>query len=228
MTQIVPALTVFGGAALTAMDSAPAARPEAWLKEFERARWQAQPRYKSGEGGAGQAGTGQGDTQSALQGDPAVTLAEREPMAEWAGIAHAQAGSPGVGPAWPASTAAFLARASAPSLPPGWSPLLPGSDPIQHELLRLLRASTKARAAGGEPWSARNVHVQDEGEAWGVWIRDADITPQRVQDLLQTIEHLAAQGGQRKPLRLTVNGQPFAPAAHPLSEPHPAGERRGN
>ncbi len=227
MTQIVPGLNVPAGAALPTTASAPAARPEAWLKEFERARWEAQPRYRSGEGGAGQARTGEG-TPSALPGELAVTHAEREAMVEYAaGSANAQAASPGKGPAWAASTAAFIARAPATSLSPGWSPLLSRSEPIEYELLRLLRAATKAKSAGGEPWSARNLHVQDEGDAWAVWIRDADITAQRVQDLLQTIEHLAAQGGQRKRLRLTVNGQPFAPGAHPFPETHP-GERRGN
>lgn len=223
MTQIVSGLPVSAEPGGSAAAKAPALNGDAWLKELERARWEARPRYRAGDGAAAAPGAQQ--HASPESGSPAGRAAAREgeaaPARPNANARDVQA-PPAMQTQATVDTAAFVARATGPLLA-AWTPSVVAPERMQQELLRALRS--QARTRSGEPWSERNVHVQPEGEAWAVWIRDADITPERVADMLDALTRLAGETGQRRRIRLTVNGQPFVAASNhtPL-----AGDRLGN
>jgi hypothetical protein len=229
MTQIVPGLPlpVPAGAATTP-SKAPAFGGDAWMKELERARWEAQPRQRAGEAGVPGPGTGE---QAQRGSEPPRAAAEpRELQAARARAAEArptQAGAAAPAAELPVSTAAFLARAGS-GQPQGaaWTHTLAATERIRQQVLRAVKAHE--RSGPGEPWSERNVHVHAEGDGFAVWIRDAGITPERVRELLDTIERLGAEASGRRPIRLTVNGQPFAAGPDSNTTPQAAGERLGN
>lgn len=227
MTQIVAGLPMpIAADAMATPAKAPAFGGDAWMKELERARWEAQPRQRPGEAGV----SGQSVDQQA-QPDP-------EPQRPPAHAREVQAARPRMNDARPAqaaglppaelpvSTAAFLARAGGQPQGAAWSHILAATERIRQEVLRAVKAIE--RAGPGEPWSERNVHVHAEGDGFAVWIRDAGITPERVRELLDTIERLSADGSGRRAIRLTVNGQPFAASPDSSTTPQAAGERLGN
>jgi hypothetical protein len=226
MTQIVPGLPLPPAGSTAATLRAPALSGGAWMKELERARWEAQPRLRPGEGGA----AGENAEQHARGFEPLpASAAARDAQAPQSRANEARPAQ-AVGPAaadLPVSTAAFLARTGT-GKPPGaaWNHTLAATERIRQEVLRAVKAHE--RSGPGEPWSARNVHVQTAGESWAIWIRDAGITPERVREMLDAIERLAGDGGSRRAIRLTVNGQPFAAGPDSSKEPQAAGERLGN
>lgn len=227
MTQIVPGLPLPAPGTAAPAAKAPALGGGAWMKEFERARWEAQPRQRPGEGGVpGQDPEQQAQRDFEPQRAPAAARdAQAAPTRSNGARATQAAGAPAAD--LPVSTAAFLARAGA-GQPQGaaWTSTLAAAERIRQEVLRAMTA--RGRSGPGEPWSARNVHVHAEGGGFAVWIRDAGITPQGVRDLLDTIERLGADGGSRRAIRLTVNGQPFAAGPDSSKQAQAAGERLGN
>ena len=201
---------------------APAVRNDAWLQEFERARWDAQPRYRGGDSGAAPAQ----EPPMAPSASPAL-----KPQAPH--LADAEAAPTGAPPALPsqggaeavhASAAAFVARSTGTGSPLASPPSLAPAERMREELLRLLGAQRQLRTVTGEPWSARNVHVQADGDAWSVWIRDASLTPRELAPLLKALAQIAERAGERNPSRLTFNGHPLDPSHFTQI----AGEAHGN
>lgn len=223
MTQIISGLPL-----ATPSHAAPTVKPsagpdQAWLQQLERARWEARPRYRAGEGGTG-------SQPEQRPQDPIETVAAavraRESTAGRLRTAQASAAAPARSSAGelPVSTQALVAHATQ-GRPPAaaWVPTLAASERLQQELLRVLKAATRART--GEPWSERNVHVQPEGEGFAVWIRDAALTPESMHQIMDAIERLVSETGGRRAIRFTVNGQPVAAVPITASQ---AGERLGN
>jgi hypothetical protein len=226
MTQIVTGFTDPAVAGSAPQAQGAVARPEAWLKELERARWEAQPRYRPGQDADAAALHGEAGGDGAAQENALRTQPQESGAPRAAATVPSRPGDAAI-PELPVSTASFIARAAVtPSLFAA-TPLTPTTEQFRETVLHVLRTQARARTRADAPWSARNVHVQPEAGGWSVWIRDAALTPQQLGPLLQALAQVAADAGDGAPLRLTLNGQPV-PGARPDIPPQPAGERHGN
>jgi hypothetical protein len=228
MTRVVPGM-------VPATHSPPTVRTQvadgaAWLKELERARWEAQPRYRPGEAGQ----RGQAQQPQVLAGTSAgagVAMAGITPE-RWSRqgraipVTEAAAQLP-PSERLPAGTGSPVLRACDAFIPGlAGERLLPIVERIRQELLRTAR-----KPSPGLPehtWSQRHVHVQADGDGCAVWIRDAEISPDQLRAVLQAVARVAADSGAGRAVRLTVNGRPVVDATPPCNPLASEGERNGN
>jgi hypothetical protein len=190
-------------------------RSDAWLREFERARWQAQPHYERGAAPAAtddQAGAEQqaGALPAAPSRHASTDVAAGTPEA-----AERQAATPftqevpreqGAAAHGPSTPAAALAAAPAPTRPVIGDAI---TDAIADAEANEAPAPHTRAAPGDVQWSARTVHVHAGEQCTSVWIRDARLSPQDAVRLLERLRPLAGPAlDPGADLRLTVNGRP--------------------
>jgi hypothetical protein len=182
-------------------------RSDAWLREFERARWQAQPHYERGAAPAAtddQAGADQ--PAGALPAAPS-RHASTDAAAGTPEAAERPAATPftqdmpreqGAAVHGPGAPAAALAAAPAPT-----TPVIADAEANE-------APAPHTRAAPGDAqWSARTVHVHAGEQCTSVWIRDARLSPQDAVRLLERLRPLAGPAlDPGADVRLTVNGRP--------------------
>lgn len=211
MTQILPGgvvpLAVAAGAPRPA---APAS--QAWLLQLERARWQDQPRYGPLAGLPDEGIAPEGDQAGGGMPTPASHASVDVSEDATGSRTMEAAGGAAITPSEVDLLAMAPTRGSRTPAAAGWAAtqaVLAQRDRLQAQAVRA--ALGAQRGGPGEPladWAERHVHVQVAADHWAVWIRDAAVTQERVQDVLRTLEQLAGEGELRRPVRLTVNGQP--------------------
>lgn len=182
-------------------------RQEAWLLELERARWQAQPRYRQVEVMPGEAGGNEAEHLQA--GTGRRTAAAQEALGSDSDPVAQRASAPAA-PDWPTSTllSGHLAMPSA-SAPSQRTPPAPTVSPCDRDpVLADVQAppAEDAPATQRQAWQQRSVHVYVGEEATSVWVRDARLQPEGAGKLLQQLRFLL--DGDRSPVQLSVNGQP--------------------
>jgi len=215
-----------------AAPTGPAVQPQAWLRELEHARWQAQPRHQpasarqtDGQPAAEPAAHAEHAPRQA-QGAPQPQEARRGAQAE----TRSAASAPSEGPARPLPTAAAPAASQPLALPLAAQAFVVG------ELHRRRHGSNSrflpepAQPRADEAWARRSVHVHLGAEELSVWVRDSGLDAEAALALL---DHLAVLHGADsfayRQLRLTVNGQPVGAAAHPQQHNLSySGEHRGD
>jgi hypothetical protein len=182
---------------------------QSWLREWEQARWQEQPRYET-------QGPQDDKAPVVLEVQPAAvasTVGAVQHLAEAQttqlsrnddvnalelrrGVANAQALPPASRP-----HADLVIAPPAPSLSSATNtkaarPVVPAAEKRSADL------------ATDPEWAAHSVHVHVGEEATSVWIRDANLTAQQALVLLERLRpNLNTAGGATLPLNLTLNGQ---------------------
>lgn len=215
-----------------AAPTGPAVQPQAWLRELEHARWQAQPRHQS-------ANAGQADGQPSAepvahaehapgqaQGAPQPQEARRGAPTETRGAASV----PREGPARPLPIAAAPAASQPLALPLAAQAFVAGELHRRRQGSNSRSLPEPAQPQADEAWARRSVHVHLGAEELSVWVRDSGLDAEAALALL---DHLAVLHGADprayRQVRLTVNGQPVGAAAnraqHNLSY---SGEHRGD
>jgi hypothetical protein len=211
----------------------PAVQPQAWLRELEHARWQAQPRQQPAS-----AGQTDGQPSAELPADaehvPGRTPSAPQPLQEARRGVPAETRSaasvPREGPARSLPTAAAPAASQPLALPLAAQAFVAG------ELHRRRQGSNSrsffepAQPQADEAWARRSIHVHLGAEELSVWIRDNGLDPEAALALL---DHLVVLHGPHprtyRQVRLTVNGQPVDAAAHlPQHNLSYSGEHRGD
>lgn len=215
-----------------AAPTGPAVQPQAWLRELDHARWQAQPRHQPAN--AGQA-DGQRSGQPAAHAEHALAQTLRPPQPQEARRgAPAEARNAGSGsresPARPLPAATAPAASQPLALPLAAQAFVAGELHRRRPGSSLRSIPEPARPQADEAWARRSIHVHVGAEELSVWVRDSGLDAEAALALL---DHLAVLHGADprayRQLRLTVNGQPVGAAAHPpqhnLSY---SGEHRGD
>lgn len=191
--------------------SGPAApvRPDAWLLELERARWQAQPRYDGAQEDASRA------PLTELPDEPAHTVdtPQQNDRDAASSVDAAQDFAPhhaaGSMPASPKSGVSLRAAPDAASFAG-----MPQATALSTRRAAAFAAATPAATQphsdpASTPWSSRSIHVHVGEQATNVWIRDARLQPHEALRLLEQLRPLVGYDLQAyAPVRLTVNGQP--------------------
>ncbi len=216
-----------------AAPTGPAVQPQAWLRELEHARWQAQPRHQPANAGLAD---GQPSAEPAAHAEhaPGQTPGAPQPLQEARRGAPAETrGAASLAredAARPLPTAAAPAASRPVALPIAAQAFVAG------ELHRRRQGSSSrslfepAQPQADEAWARRSVHVHLGAEELSVWVRDSGLDAEAALALL---DHLALLHGPDprtyRQVRLTVNGQPVGAAAHPPQHNlFYSGEHRGD
>jgi hypothetical protein len=194
----------------TSPQTEPQQASQSWLREWEQARWQEQPRYETqgpqddkalavAQAQAAAVDTKAIATQSLVEApsaplsrDDSVSAVEPQP-----GVVSAQAL-----PHASRSQAAFAVAQPAVSQPSA------ANTKAARPAAPAVEASA-ADVATRPKWAAHSVHVHVGEQATSVWIRDANLTAQQALAVLERLRpNLNTAGGTAAlPLHLTLNGQ---------------------
>lgn len=213
----------------------PAVQPQAWMRELEHARWQAQPRLqpesplRSGMQQGADATPNTGQLPAQTQG----TVGDLEQQAS----RSAQADTRGDGGlARTGAARSFSAGAVSLSGPQSLTLPLFAQAFVADELHRRRRDSNlrcvpeRLQPQAHEAWARRSVHVHLEAEELSVWIRDTSLDAQAALAVLDSLAAVhGAQSHAYRQVRLTVNGRPVVTAAQlPPHNSFYSGEHRGD
>lgn len=198
-------LRVIGGgfAAPTSAGTSPVLRCDAWLREYERARWQAQPRYQAAQPPS----TGSEVPESAAAGEHVLASASevvrvqhvcRESRAEAPQRESAVHGAAQAKPLQQGS-ASSMVEPSLPMAVPAPVTISTRSGRPEPQAVRRHNAPQR-----GIEWQSRCVHVHVGEHSTSVWIRDAHLLPHEAVRLLDQLRPLRA--ALNEIVRLTVNG----------------------
>jgi hypothetical protein len=196
------------------VQTAPRQATQSWLREWEQARWQEQPRYEV------QAQQDHQDQPVApeLSAALAPTVAAAQPLAESqaAPTSHdnaAQATEHALGAHVPSVNtvgALVTPHSSHPNTTFAMVKAVPALTLATNAKTTHPVASV-AESASKPEWAAQSVHVHVGELATSVWIRDANLTPQQALALFERLRpDLQAASGAPRPLHLTLNGQAVA------------------
>jgi hypothetical protein len=187
--------------------AAPRQATQSWLREWEQARWQEQPRYETLRQQDGQAAS----TPETAAMFAATTLSDALPVGgpQTAPFVH-DGGGHAVEPPLGVADARFPPHAYRPNVAAAIVPhapsLLAGAKAMR-AVLPVAATSAFDPSARSE-WAAHSVHVHVGEQATSVWIRDAKMTAQQALGLLERLRpSLSMAGGAAVPLQLTLNGQ---------------------
>lgn len=190
---------------------------QSWQQEFERARWQAQPRYQAA-------------TTSEATASPAETAAQHE-AALTVGPMQGEASSFLDERSRSISTATMTDAVLAPDMPEAHQrAVVPLETHVQgHASASVIAARSRAAMSESQaaavadpaspprqtwnatsPWLQRVVHVHAGEHTTAVWIRDARLLPEQALQVLDTLEASRSElPDAGKPIELTLNGRPL-------------------
>lgn len=183
-------------------------RCDAWLREFERARWQAQPHYERDAARLAADGEAPGELHhAAMPPTPlrqattdAINSALEAVMPETTALP-----SQGDPSARDAHGRARYSAAGAPEAPAAGftaAPAVARPTSAEAEAAEAPLARTRPTPADAQ-WSSRHVHVHAGEQCTSVWIRDVRLSS---QDAVRLLDRLQPELGPD--LRLTLNGRP--------------------
>lgn len=189
-------------------------RSQAWLSQFERARWEAQPRY---QGAADMPATQiSNEKASPTEADRFGMRRRYDQPEETPSLSRMAELIPPALDRFEASDTHFANKkeilASAIETPAIVGAAVRKSSSIDRSTPQTERASTPTQSFGTQ-WSSRSIHAHVGEQATTVWIRDAGLSPQQAVRLLERLRPLL--GGDQATgtgfIQLTVNGSAVLP-----------------
>jgi hypothetical protein len=193
----------------TSPQTEPQHASQSWLREWEQARWQEQPRYET-----------QGPQDDKALAVPAQAAAVDTKVIATQSLVEAPSAplsrDDSVGAVEPqAGVVSAQAMPHATRSPVAFSVAQPAvSHPSAANTKAARPVAPAAEASAADvvthtEWAAHSVHVHVGEQATSVWIRDANLTAQQALALLERLRpNLNTAGGTAaQPLHLTLNGQ---------------------
>ena len=191
--------------------------PQAWLREWEQARWNDQPRYQRSDDGGDAAAA---DVAATAFADVVAVLADATeiPVTNTKATSDLPVPDAAAGAVPVASTLSGVQGAAASTLTAALQPAQRTTTlPLAKATAPVAAAPSRAAAAAAE-WAARSLHVHVDQDGTSVWIRDANLSVQQALQMLEKLRPtLYRAGAETMPLRLTLNGQTVAQHAAPLN-----------